>query len=263
MDRINYIPNYNYNISLKGKGENPQLKSDYNNGFSSSTEYMASDISSASRAYGLSFINKNKTIPQMSLRNMIRWFESKGKVEGKDFDIDSSCTMGNTVLTLKNKQGQEELIIHYDNGNHDSWNGYETIEYKNGQRYKETGRDFNGNIKFLNQVFNKNDESIQHLTENLSYKTTPEEYVKYLEKNNINYSIEYSGEEENNRNININIYDEKKHITKSLWYYFGSNKFDEHCVWVSQSDYNEQGKEYRRLCFDKDNVEVVSYVNYL
>ncbi len=263
MNKINYIPNYNYNISLKGKEESPQLASDYNNNHSNSTEYMTSDISSASRAYGLSFINKNKTIPQMSLKDMVQWFESQRKVEGKDFEIDSSCTLGNTVLTLKNKQGQDELKIHYDNGNHDSWSCYEITEYKNGQRYKETSRDANGNIMCSNQVFNKNDESIQHLTKNLSYETTPKEYIKYLEKNNIDYSIEYSGEEENNRSINIDIYDENKNITKRLWYYYGSNKFDEHCDFVSQSDYNEQGKEYRRLCFDKDNIEVVSYVNYL
>ena len=42
-----------------------------------------------------------------------------------------------------------------------------------------------------------------------------------------------------------------------------SNKFDEKCQFLSQSDYNENGEEYRRLMFNKDNVEVVTYVNYL
>ena len=41
----------------------------------------------------------------MSLSNMVDWLESQGKVMGKDFDIDSTCTMGNTLLTLKNKKG--------------------------------------------------------------------------------------------------------------------------------------------------------------
>lgn len=262
MDRINFTPNYGYNTPLKGN-MNYSYDTDYPRNCQNNTEYMTSDISSASRAYGLSFVNKNKTIPQMSLKDMVQWFESQGKIEGKDFDIDSSCTLGNTVLTLKNKEGQDELTIHYDNGNHTSWSGYEVIEYKNGQRYKETGRDSNGNISVVNQIFDKNDKSIQHLTEDLSYEITPEEYVKYLEKNNIDYSIGYSGEEENNRSVNIDIYDKNKNVTKSLWYYYGENKFDEHCDWVSRSDYNEQGEEYRRLCFDKDNIEVVSYVNYL
>ena len=47
------------------------------------------------------------------------------------------------------------------------------------------------------------------------------------------------------------------------WYYYGNNKFNEGSRWVSQSDINEQGEEYRRLMFNKDNVEVVTYVNYL
>ena len=41
------------------------------------------------------------------------------------------------------------------------------------------------------------------------------------------------------------------------------NKFDKKCQFLSQSDINEQGEEYRRLMFNKDNVEVVTYVNYL
>ena len=38
--------------------------------------------------------------------------------------------------------------------------------------------------------------------------------------------------------------------------------FDEKYGWIAESDYNEQGKEYRRLHFDKDNISVISYVNY-
>ena len=103
MNKINNIPFYNYNIPLKGNShEAEQSDCSDNKCKNYSNEYMSSDISSASRAYGLSFINKNKTIPQMSLKDMINWFESQGKVEGKDFEIDSSYTCRNTVLILKN-----------------------------------------------------------------------------------------------------------------------------------------------------------------
>ena len=264
MEKINNIPFYNYNVSLKGnRHETEQINCSDNKCKSYSNEYMSSDISSASRAYGLSFINKNKTIPQMSLKNMIKWFEAQGKVEGKDFEIDSSCTMGNTLLMLKNKQGQEELTIHYDNGNHNSWSCYEVSEYVNGKLYKQTSRDFNGNINCNMQVFDKNDIAIQHLLEDgLTYDTTPDEYIRYLKDNNINYQIEYSGEEDNNRSVHIDVLDDNKKVIKGIWYYFGKNRFDEHCQFVSQSDINEKGEEYRRLMFNKDNVEVVTYVNY-
>lgn len=262
MNKITNIPFHNYNISLKGSNEpkqhiNPEYKlQNY------SKEYMSPEISSASRAYGLSFVNKNKTIPQMSLKDMVKWFESQGKIEGEDFEIDSSCTLGNTLLTLKNNQGQEELAIHYDNGNHSEWSGYEVSEYTNGKLTKQTSRDSNGNINCNLQVY-KNDD-VGHLLEaGLSYNTTPEEYMNYLKSKNIDYKIEYSGEEDNNRSIHISLLDDNKQTYKKVWYYYGNNKFDEGSRWVSQSDINEQGEEYRRLMFNKDNVEVVTYVNYL
>ena len=259
MDKISNTPFYNYNVSLKASNEALQTRHNENKLPNFSNEYMSSDVSSASRAYGLSFVNKNKTIPQMSLKDMVKWFESQGKIEGKDFEIDSSCTMGNTVLTLKNKQGQEELTIHYDNGNHNKWNGYEVSEYTNGKLYKQTSRDENGNIMSNLQVY-KNDEVGHLLEEGLSYNTTPEEYIKYLKSKNVDYKIEYSGEEDNNRSLRISLLNDNKQVYKKVWYYYGSHKFNERCRWVTQSDINEQGEEYRRLLFNKDNVEVVTYV---
>ena len=92
MNKITNIPFHNYNISLKGSNEpkqhiNPEYKlQNY------SKEYMSSEISSASRAYGLSFVNKNKTIPQMSLKDMVKWFGSQGKIEGKDLSFFARAT---------------------------------------------------------------------------------------------------------------------------------------------------------------------------
>ena len=112
------------------------------------------------------------------------------------------------------------------------------------------------------QVY-KNDEVGHLLEEGLSYNTTPEEYINYLKSKNVNHKVEYSGEEDNNRSIHISVLGNDKKITKGIWFYYGENKFDEKCQFVSQSDINEQGEEYRRLMFNKDNVEVVTYVNYL
>ena len=241
MDKISNTPFYNYNVSLKASNEALQTSHNENKLQNFSNEYMSSDVSSASRAYGLSFVKKD----------MVKWFESQGKIEGKDFEIDSSCTMGITVLTLKNKQGQEELTILYGNGNHNKWNGYEVSEYTNGKLYKKTSRDENGNIRFNLQVY-KNDEVGHLLEEGLSYNTTPEEYIKYLKSKNVDYKIEYSGEEDNNRSLRISLLNDNKQVYKKVRYYYGSHKFNERCRWVTQSDINEQGEEYRRLFFNKD-----------
>ena len=262
MEKISNVPFYNCNVSLKGNSPIVErLDCSDNKSKNYSHEYMSSDVSSAVRAYGLSFINKNKTIPQMSLKDMIKWFESQGKIEGKDFEIDSSYTMGNTVVILKNKQGQNELTIHYDCGNHDNWNGYEVSEYNNGVRTKEVARDYNGNISYIAQIYDKQDENIQHLINELSYDITPQQYVKYLKDNNIDYKVEYYGEEDNNRNIDIEILDKNKNVIKRIWYYYGKNKYDDHCQFVAQDEYNEQGKLFRRLDYNKDNLEVITYVN--
>ena len=263
MEKINNISSYNRIIAVK-QDNNEETPVDFKGSDCQKTsEYMTSDTSAASRAYGLSFINKNKTIQQMSLKDMIKQLESQGKVEGKDFEINSACTMGNTVLTVKNKQGQEVLMVHYDNGNHNTWNCYEVTEYKDGKKSKQTSRDSNGNLMCISNFFDKNDARIKPLTEGkLSYDTKPEEYIKYLKDNNMDYSVEYYGEEENNRGINIKIYDANKKVTNGIWYYYGENKFDDHCIFVSQSSINEEGEEYRRIGYNKDNIEVVTYANY-
>lgn len=266
MNKIGYIPYYNYNVVSKGENkiDSPTISVAENRTQRSSQEYMTSQVSSASRAYGLSFVNHNKTIPQMSLSNMVDWFEAQGKVMGEDFDIDSTCTMGNTLVTLKNKKGDEELVIHYDDGNYSSWSGYELMEYKDGKPSQIIFRNQDNKINMTTKVFDKNDPIVENLvSENVSFNTTPQEYEQYLKDNNIKYNIEYSGEEDNNRSVNINIFDENEKRTDRLWFYYGNNKFDEHCYWLARSNYNENNEETRRINFNPNTTEVTTYLNYL
>ena len=266
MNKIGYIPYCNNNVVSKGddKTNSPTISDTENRTQHSSQEYMTSQVSSASRAYGLSFVNHNKTIPQMSLSNMVDWFEAQGKVMGKDFDIDSTGTIGNTRLSLKNKKGDEELVIHYDDGNYSSWNCYELTEYKDGKPYQMIFRNKDNKINMTTKIFDKNDPIVKKLvSENLSYNTTPQEYEQYLKDNNIKYNIEYSGEEDNNRSVNINIFDENEKRTNRLWFYYGNNKFDGHCRWLAKSNYNEHNEETRRIEFNPNTTEVTTYLNYL
>lgn len=264
MNKINNLPFPNYNISLKGVNKKSSKTDDsINNCLESSNEYMSSDVSSAARAYGLSFINQNKTIPQMSLKNMIKWLEAQGKVEGKDFEIDSSCSLGNISVILKNKNGQEELFIHYDEGNISTWSGYDVSEYTNGKLTKQTGRDSNGNISSQIKVLGNNDTMVPFLKkECLLNSTSPEEYIKHLEENNIAYSIEHSDNEQS-KQIYIRTFNDNNQVAKETTFYYGKNSFKEPCKFIIQSDINSEGNEYRRLGFYNDCVEVITYTNGL
>ena len=261
MNKIRNIPLYNHDISLKCNSYEPEQCTCSDNRHTNSNEYMSSDVSSASRAYGLSFINKNKIIPQMSLKDMISWFESQGKIEGKDFEIDSSCR--NTVVILKNKQGKEELAIHYDHGNRDEWNFYESSEYKNNKLNKKITRRYNGHIISIMNVYDKNDAAIQHLFDSgLSYDTTPEKYLAYLKKKKIKYNVDYGGEKYNNRNVNIDVLNENNQKVQSVWFEDVKNKSENNNDYmVVQSDMDQQGQEFRRVIFNKNDIEVFTYID--
>lgn len=266
MKKIGYIPYYNYNVVSKGEAQSdsPNTSNAGKGTQYLNKEYMTPQISLASRAYGLSFVNYNKTIPQMSIEKMVEWLESQGKVMGEDFDIDSTCTMGNVLLTLKNKQGKEELIIHYDDGNYSAWNCYELIEYKNDKPYQMTCRNKDNKVNMTTKIYDRNNSVAENFVdENLTYNTTPQEYEQYLKENNIKYDIEYSGNEDNNRSVNIDIYDKNGKRTDGIWFYYGEHKFDEHCQWLSKSNYNQNDEEIRRIEFNPSTTEVTTYLNYL
>ena len=262
LNKISQNQIYNYPTSFRANSCNDSNKITYSQ--IDSKEYMSSDISSASKAYGMALVNQNQNvIPQMSLANFVNYLEKKGMIEGKDFEIDSSFTLGNSVLILKDKNGNENLVIHYDNGNHDSWSGYEINEYKNGQIAKTISRNQQGKMIDICKYYKNDDDKGKFIDEYLSHKTTPREYEKYLKDNNIKYKIEYTGDKENNRSVHISILNEKNKETDNLWFYYGKHKFDEQAYWVSKSNYNEQGQEYRRVCYNRNNVEIVTYMNYL
>ena len=92
--------------------------------------------------------------------------------------------------------------------------------------------------------------------------TSPEEYIKHLEENNFAYSIEHSDNEQS-KQIYIRTFNDNNQIAKETMFYYGNNSFKEPCKFIVQSDINSEGKEYRRLGFYNDCVEVVTYTNGL
>lgn len=255
MNKISGIPNYNNRISFNRTKNSENLSRKSNTEIASNEQYMTSEVSSASRAYGLSFIN-NKTIPQMSLSDLLKWLESQNKVEGKDFKVD----LDNSDVTILNKFGQEEFVIHYDKGNHDFWGSYESYEYKNGKLYKSMQRDKDNNISLITQTYNNDDPAIEHLLE-FTYGTTPEEFLQTLKDRNIDCDIKYPDAGDVFNNVHINVYDENKKITEEYSFnYFDNKNSDGQYYYASKHEYNEDGQEYRYLNFNKDTTDVTLFI---
>lgn len=253
MNKIIALQNYN-NISFNRNNISKRQAQTLNKNIDSNNQYMTSEISFASRAYGLPFTN-NKIIPQMSLKELLSWLESQNKVEGKDFQVD----LDNSVVTVMNKSGKEEFVIYYEPGNHNSWKSYELSEYKNGELYKNVLRDEDNNISLISQIYNNNDSSIED-SFNFTYGTSPEEFLQTLKDRNVDCDIKYSGDEDKFKNITIKIYDENKEITEDYFFYYGEKNFDEQYNYASKCEYNKEGQEFRSLSFHKDKTNVTLFV---
>lgn len=220
---------------------------------------MSSEVSSAYRAYGQSMINK--PLEQLSLNDCILQLQKQGKIEGKDYHIEG-CTMGNLVLYINNKDGQEAKVLHFDNGNIEKCSCREEYKYENGRKIKEIHYFSADDRISMYSDYYYNDEIPQEAftKDKLTYDTTPEQHIEYLNKNNINYKIERDGEENNNRSLYITEFDKNDKIIQSTWYYYGKNNFNQKHQMLSRSIYDSDEAEVKRIELEKDRTEVCTYL---
>lgn len=217
---------------------------------------MPSEVSSAYRAYGQAMVNK--PLEQLSFNDCILQLQKQGKVEGKDYKLEN-YESGKTAIYLLNKGGQEtKRILFYTDGKTDCW---EDFKYADNRKVKTIYHDENGKIPLYNDCY-YNDEIPQEAftKDKLTYNTTPEQYIEYLNKNNINYKIERDGEEDNNRSIHIDEFDENDKRIQSTWFYYGENKFGEKHQFLSRSNYDSNEAETKRITFDDNSTEVCTYL---
>ena len=249
MNKVFGIQNYN-NLVIFNRNSNSKNIPKSKTEISFRNQYITSETSSVAMAYGSVSIN-NKILPQMPLQKFLKWLEVQHKIDGKDFKVD----LETSNVTIMNKLGQEEFRVHYNNGNHDFWDSYETNEYKNNKLYKSVLRDRNNNISLITQIYNNNDPTIEHLLE-FKYGTSPKDFYKTLKDRYINCEIEYSNPENGFNTVSINVYDENKKITDVYSFYYGKKQFDEQYLFASKSKYNKEGQEYKTLIFNKDTTNV-------
>lgn len=214
---------------------------------------MPSEVSSAYRAYGLANINKQDYI-NLKLNEFIAIL----KAQRKNFEIEENGDRPR--LHVYNENGQEVLRSEY-NGDTQKLLGAEILTYRNDKIIRKIFKDDKNSIRMYEDYY-YNDEIPQEAftKDKLTYDTTPEEYIKYLNQNNINYKIEKDGEEDNNRSIHIDEFDENDKRIQSTWFYYGENKFGEKHQFLSRSSYDSNEAETKRITFDDNSTEVCTYL---
>lgn len=254
IDKINFNPNIAQR-SVKETENAPVTQP----AFEGNRE-MSPEISNAYRAYGQAMVQK--PLEQLSLNDCILQLQKQGKVEGKDYHIEG-CTMGNLVLYVNNINGQREKVLHFDDGNVEKCNCWEDYKYSDGKLIKII--DHTGEKIHSYQDFYYNDEVPQETftKDKLTYDTTPEQHIQYLKNNNINYTIDKDGEEDNNRSIRIYEIDESGKKLQETWYYYGTNKFNEKHQMLSRSQYDSNEAEVKRIELEQDRTGVCTYLKPL
>jgi len=213
---------------------------------------MSPEVSNAYRAYGQAMVQK--PLEQLSLNDCILQLQKQGKVEGKDYHIEG-CTMGNLVLYVNNRKGQEEKVLHFDDENIQKCSCWEEYKYADSRKIKVISHRADGKIPWYTAHYYNDQIPQEALTKDkLTYDTTPEQHIQYLKKNNINYKISKYGKENNNRDIRIEEFDENGKKAQETWYYYGRNKF------VSRSIYDDNEAETKSISFEKDKTEVCTYL---
>lgn len=215
---------------------------------------MSSEVSNAYRAYGLANINKQTDYINLKLNEFIAIL----KAQRKNFEIEGN---GNRPwLHVYNENGQEVLRSEYD-GDTQKLLGAEISTYKNDKIIRKIFKDNKNRIRMYEDYYYNNEIPQEAFTKDkLTYNTTPEQYIEYLNKNNINYKIEREGEEDNNRSIYIYEFDENGKKILGTWYYYGENTFDQKPSMLSQSIYDCNEAEVKRIELEKDRTSVCTYL---
>lgn len=192
-----------------------------------------------------------KPYEKMSLNDNILRLKKEGKREGIDYRIEGS-EIGNIVLYINNKSGQPLKVLHYDGGDINHVNVYETYKYQNGRETKYCGYDYKNDLNYYTNTY-YNDENSQKnfTTEGITAYTKADEYIEYLKNNNIKFKVEPKIYGDNQKTLEITEYDDRNRksqftgfelngenrVMRELYGFDGSRErieFDENATYITE-----------------------------
>ena len=208
--------------------------------------------------YNLSSLNKSNDNPaylNKTLDEHLTLLNAKGQKEGVDYILEQNGP-DRHWLELKDRNGNITDRIEYVDG---KFATCEINTYRNGKLIKCIGRS-KDRIEISEKLYYRNEYPQENFTKHgTNNETKPEEFEQYLKNNNIKYTMEYSGEEDNNRSVTLTEYDNNEKAVRKYWWYYGEKQFNEQFHWVSVSELNENEEEFKRISFDEDVTAVCDY----
>lgn len=249
VEKINFNPNI-IQHSVKETENAPVTQQS----FEGSNE-ISPKVSNAYRAYGQAMLQK--PLEQLSLNNCILQLQKQGKIEGKDYCI-KGCTMGNLVLYVNNKDGQEEKVLHFDQGNIEKCSCWEEYKYANGKKIKGISHDMNGKIHNYQDYYYNDEISQEAFTkEHITAETTPKEYIQYLKENNKKFEVE-NIKNDGFQAIRITEFDEYgKEIQYTSFETNKENFAPDYCI-IMREEYLPNGNR-KRIEFSKTDTYITNY----
>lgn len=133
----------------------------------------------------------NKPISMNDYKNKLI---NAGLVENKDFDIINDNEFGGGSIFITKGQEEPIKVVHWHKGNSsENYTGYEDCFYPKNQgdlsqiiyRY-----DKDGILEDIRKRYSNPDAHLDLLPENIRFNTTPEEYIKLLDKQGIKYEVD-------------------------------------------------------------------------
>lgn len=142
------------------------------------------------------FVNNPLSISSpISLNSYKRQLINAGLVEEKDFSVIKNSDGGSIYIRSGEELPRKVVRWHDGNGgtDADNYSGYEDHIYPKNQgdlREIEYSYDKNGLLEEVIHYYSDPDKHVDLLPANISINSTPEEYIKLLDKQNIPYEVD-------------------------------------------------------------------------
>ena len=234
-----------------------------------SKDIVSKNTADATKAYVQCIIAppKREVLPQKTSEELIKDLINKGKIEGKDFIVDSSHNITD-ISILKDDKIIKKFSYYKNKDNKESYEGYTDYHYplntpkisseKNIEtqtiKYSRTSYTADGEFKFRTTFYDSKNSPYQN--EEINAKTTSYQLSKYLESKNIPYTTNINFVNENCIEHKIIAFD--KDTNKFIRYEISENK-DNEIIRTEKNYLDEKGNISHSIGFSENETSYTEY----